>query len=156
MSSKSEFIERQKNQYFHEITSLGGNLIYAITAVSFLILAMYNTFNKLLLGIILIYAIVVLIKMVYFKNRPQSYNYNSFIEKIDASSFPSVHASRSAFLAAILMDYFSNAEISILLGILVLMVVYSRIRLRRHDTLDVSAGIILGIVVYFGVNAILA
>ena len=156
MSSKSEFIERQKNQYFHEITSLGGNLIYAITAVLFLILAMYNAFSKLLLGIILIYAVVVITKMIYFKNRPQKYSYNSFIEKIDASSFPSVHASRSAFLAAVLMDYFRNFGISILLAILALAVVYSRIKLKRHDIIDVSCGIILGILIYFVVSAVMA
>ena len=155
MSSKSEFIERQKNQYFYEITSLGGNFIYAIVALVFLILGIYNIFSKLLFGILLIYAVVVLIKMLYFKNRPQKYNYNSFIEKIDASSFPSVHASRSAFLALILMGYFSNLGISILLGILVLMVVYSRINLKRHDIIDISAGIILGVLVYFIVNWLL-
>lgn len=149
-----EFIQRQKEQYLYEITSLGGNVIYFLISSLFLILGYYNIFLRLFSGIVLVYIIVTFIKIFYFKNRPEKYKYTNFIEKIDASAFPSVHATRSTFLAAVLVNYFGNMLISVILVVLVLLVVYSRIELKKHDVKDVAVGIVLGVLVYFAINFI--
>ena len=147
-----ESINRTKQQHIYEFTSFGGIIIYLLTAIFFLFLGNLGMFYRLLIGIFLIYLIVITIKIFYFKNRPRKYKYSNFIEKIDASSFPSVHSARSAFLAAALMNYFGNFAVSITLTILVAVVAYSRIYLKTHDVRDVAAGIALGLALFFIVS----
>ncbi|MBI2655098.1 phosphatase PAP2 family protein [Candidatus Woesearchaeota archaeon] len=151
----SEFLQRQKNDFFRDMTSFGSLWFYAIFMVFFLILGDYSSFKVLLSGFILMYFAVIIIRSIYFKNRPIKYNYNNYIEKLDASSFPSLHASRTAFLAGFFIEYFSNLLASAFLAALALIVVYSRIYLNRHDWKDVSAGAVLGALAYFAVNYIL-
>ena len=147
-----EFIERTKQQHIYEITAFGGVILYILIALIFLFLGNFGMFYRLLTGLLLIYFIVIIIKIFYFKNRPQKYKYSNFIERIDASSFPSVHGARSAFLAAALIQFFGNFAISIMLILLGAMVAYSRIHLKAHDIKDITAGIILGLAVFFIVN----
>lgn len=149
-----EFIERQKQQTIYEITSLGGNIFYVVVVLLFLVLWSYDVFNQLFFGIILIYFVILVIKLFYFKERPVKYNYSNFMEKIEASAFPSVHAARGAFLAAVLIGHFGNLIISVILAIMAVLVAYSRISLKKHDLNDVIGGIVLGILVYFLVKNI--
>jgi membrane-associated phospholipid phosphatase len=110
----------------------------------------------MLAGFVLIYTATIVIKTVYFKNRPVKFSYNSYIEKLDASSFPSLHASRTAFLGLVLSKYFSSYIFTAIMVVLILAIAYTRVYLKKHDFMDVSAGIILGILVYFGVNLIVS
>ena len=151
----SEFIQRQKDDFFRDITSFGSLWFYAIFMIFFLILSDYSSLKVLLSGFILMYFAVIMIRSAYFKNRPIRYNYNTAIEKLDASSFPSLHASRTAFLAVFFIEYFSNTSASALLAVLALTVLYSRTYLKKHDWKDVLAGVVLGILAYFAVGYIL-
>ena len=144
-----EFKDRTKQQYIYELTSFGGTILYFLVSLFFLVLENYTIFFNLLVGIILIYTSVIIIKIFYFKDRPKKYKYGNFVEKIDASSFPSVHAARITLLSVILMNYFNNIMISAILAALIILVACSRIMLKKHDIKDVGAGIILGIVIYF-------
>ena len=149
-----DFIDRAKEEYVHEVTSLGGTIIYSLIGIVFLILGNFRVFFQLLFGILAIFATVIIIKIFYFKNRPRKYKYSNFIEKIDASSFPSVHSARSAFLAAVLTNYFKYFIISAILAASVILVAYSRLVLKKHDLKDVLAGIALGILIYFPITFI--
>ena len=42
-----------------------------------------------------------------------------------------------------------------LMFLLVISIAYSRIYLKKHDIRDVVAGLIIGIIIYFGINLIL-
>lgn len=148
----SEFVKRQKSDFFRDFTALGSLWFYLIAILIFLIIKNYSIFIKLLIGLLLIYAVVIFIRTFYFKNRPKRYSYDSYIEKLDASSFPSLHSARAAFLSMILMNLFGNIIFSIFIVVLIGIVAYSRIYLKKHDLKDVLAGIILGVVVYFIVN----
>ena len=150
----SEFVKRQKQDFFRDITSLGSLDLYIIILLSFLIFKNYFLFRRLLIGLIIIYAVVVVIKVFYFKDRPVKFPHSSFIDRLDASSFPSLHASRTAFLCAAFISYVNNATISVILILLAATVCYSRIYLKKHDFSDVSAGILLGVIVYYIVNSI--
>ena len=110
--------------------------------------------KRLVIGIILIYLIVIFVKLIYFKNRPEKIPYSSMIERLDASSFPSLHAARTGFLGIIFIKFFNNMIISVILAVLTVLICYSRVYLKKHDAKDVIAGIVLGILVYFGVNFI--
>lgn len=144
----SEFIQRQKNDFFRDITSLGSLWFYVIFMIFFLILNDYSSLKVLLSGFILIYLAVMIIRSLYFKNRPKKYPYNNLIEKLDASSFPSMHAMRTGFLTSFFIEHFKNSLISILLIVLALIILYSRTYLKKHDWKDVLTGVVLGVLIF--------
>ena len=149
----SAMIERQKNDLLRDITSLGSLFAYLLLISFFLIQKKYDVSTKLIIGLVVIYIATILIKSIYFKNRPEKIAYSSFIEKLDASSFPSLHTSRIIFLSAVLIKYYGNIYFSVLIVLLAIAIPYSRIYLRKHDIKDAIAGIVFGIAVYFVVNA---
>ena len=144
----SEFIKRQSNDFYRDITSLGSLWIYCIILLLFLLQKDYLIFKKLLAGLVLIQAITIAIRSFYFKERPSRYPHKSYIERIDASSFPSLHSARIAFLSVFFIKYFSNVFLGILILITAVLVAYSRIRLKKHDLKDVLGGVIVGAAVY--------
>ncbi len=144
----SEFIKRQKDDFFRDLTVFGSLWFYIFIAMIFLIQKDYGMLKKLIAGFVFIYLVVIAIRSFYFKNRPKKYSYDSYLEKLDAASFPSLHSARAVYLSMILMKFFDKIFISILLLILVSIVAYSRIYLKKHDVKDVSAGFVVGILVY--------
>src|SRR3989338_6390218 len=151
----SEFIQRQKNDLVREVSALGSLFFYVLVVLVFLILGNREMFSMLLAGLAVMYAITILLRTVYFRERPDSYNYNSYIEKLDAASFPSLHASRAVFMGSLLINYFNSSLMSLVLVVLVLAILYSRISLKKHDWKDLLAGAVVGIAAYFGVDYIL-
>lgn len=149
---ESDFIQRQKNDLIRDITSFGSLFTYLLLVLIVLLQKNYDLFIILVIGIIMIYLFVIIIRALYFKNRPKQIPYSSFIARLDASSFPSLHATRSGFLFMILVKYFNNFLVSIILFVLLISILYSRIYLKKHDLKDVSAGLVLGVVVYAMVN----
>jgi len=151
----SEFLQRQKDDLIREVSALGSLFFYILVIAVFFILGNREMFVKLLAGLAIMYAITILLRTVYFKERPNRYNYNSYIEKLDAASFPSLHASRAAFMGSVLINYFNSNLMSLVLVIVVLAIIYSRIPLKKHDWKDVSAGVVVGVLAYFAVGYVL-
>jgi len=133
---------------FEEITTLGGLMFYSLFLFWFLFKGEYFLFIILILGQIIIYLGTLIFRLVYFKHRPEKIKYKSFLEKVDASSFPSIHAARVTFLSIFLIWFIVNDILLIgLIAILAILVFYSRIYLKKHDIVDIIGGILLGIVV---------
>ncbi len=129
-----------------EITFLGGVLFYILFSVLFLFQKEYDFFLTLIMGLIIIYLVSLIIRIFYFKPRPKKREYKNFIEKIDASSFPSIHAARATFIFLfLLMNFLKSFYLIFLVLILTLLVFYSRIYLKKHYLIDVLGGILLGI-----------
>ncbi|MBU1112200.1 MAG: phosphatase PAP2 family protein [Nanoarchaeota archaeon] len=142
--------------YFYEIiirdvTSLGGTPFYILTLLFTLVFGQMALFWELFVGMLFITLIIILIRLVYFRERPRKQKYSNIVEKLDASSFPSMHTARIFFLALVLLSFFGNKIFSVLLLSLALLVAYSRIYLRKHDFIDLLGGLILaGITYYLG------
>ena len=134
---------------FRDITSLGSLYIYMIIALIFLFLGDYVLFLRFGFGAVFTFLISVIIRLIYFKERPNKQEYSNLFEKIDAGSFPSIHAARASFMFLILNNYFQNILIAIFLLLIALLVLYSRIYLKKHDIVDVGGGIIIGLVLGF-------
>jgi undecaprenyl-diphosphatase len=130
-----------------DAAGLGGLAIYVLVAVIFFLLGNIKVAAELIIALALLYAIIAIIRTIFFKKRPDKQRYSGFFTKIDAASFPSMHTARSLTLAIILGTVFTQQTIRILLAIAVLGVAYTRIRLKRHYTSDVIGGLILGAVV---------
>ena len=145
----SEFKKRQTHDFFRDITSIG-SLWFYVTAVAFFIAIRQISMGiELAFGLAMIYLIVVIVRTIYFKERPTKYPYNSYLERLDASSFPSLHAARIIFLGAVLMHEFQDVSFSIFSIFVMTIVSYSRIKLKKHDNFDVFAGWIVGVIVFF-------
>ena len=134
------------DKVFEEFTFLGGILFYGLVCLWFLFGEKYDYFIMLFAGVILIYVVTFLIRLFYFKNRPKKMKYRGFIEKIDASSFPSVHAARITLLFVFFVKFFFKDLILISLSFMILvMVLSSRIYLKKHYFSDLLGGIFLGL-----------
>ena len=103
--------------------------------------------HQLIVGLILTYAITSVIRLMYFKRRPDKQTYRNIVEKIDASSFPSLHAMRAAVLATILSAFFENFWLTPLFALAAVAVAVSRVMTKRHDVSDVLAGLIFGVII---------
>ncbi|MBU0894630.1 MAG: phosphatase PAP2 family protein [Nanoarchaeota archaeon] len=137
-------------KFFEEITFLGGVLFYSIFLLYFLLEQKYIYFGILLTSLILVYFVTFLIRIFYFKTRPEKVKYNNFLEKIDASAFPSIHAARVFILFLFFISFINNFYFFFLFLLFVLfLTIYSRIYLRKHDIVDVFGGLILGTISFF-------
>lgn len=150
----SNLVSRQKNDLVRDVTALGSLFFYILIMIFFLLFKNYEPFNRLLLGLVIIYPITILFRTYLFKNRPKKIKYDSYIEKLDASSFPSLHAARTGFMALVLSNFFNNLTILILLILLAFAIAYSRIYLKKHDFKDILGGLVLGILAYFSITFI--
>ena len=139
---------------FQDITSLGSLVFFLFIAVFFFTWGEYFLFSKLIIVLVLSYIIVILIRTFYHKDRPKKQKYSSYIERIDSSSFPSLHTTRVSALFFLVWWQIDKVLIGILFLLVFLAVAVSRIVLKKHDYIDVVAGAILGFVLAVLVNAI--
>jgi membrane-associated phospholipid phosphatase len=93
------------------------------------------------------------IKYLWHKPRPNSQSFADGFEKIDAGSFPSIHAARISFVYSSLgyLHYVQNQSIGLIIicFLVVLTVGYSRVFLRKHFIEDVLAGYGFGLLMSF-------
>lgn len=134
-------------EVMRDTTALGGIALYGLIAVLFLLLGKTSVFAQLVIGLALCYGIISIIRLVFFRIRPDKQKYGGFITKIDAGSFPSMHSARSTVLAIILAQSFAEPLISALLALGVLAVVVTRVLLKRHYVSDVVGGVVIGAII---------
>lgn len=142
------------DMFFLQITELGS--LAVIMALIIIIYFFEKTLSiTLFIGIIIITIIATIIKSLFFKARPKKQKTTSLIERIDASSFPSIHSARITFLTFWITAYSTNWLLKIFLIVLGIIIAYSRIYLKKHYLSDVIAGIILGLIVSIGLYYII-
>lgn len=138
---------------FTDITALGSLFFYGILFVFLLFFGFYRLSFLVFVGLVIIYFIVYLIRFIYFKERPDKQGHSTFLEKLDASSFPSLHATRIGFLFSVFGVLSNSVSLWIVLSFLSLLVLYSRYYLKRHHFVDLVGGFIIGF--FLGVILIL-
>jgi len=140
-----------RQQFWKNITRLGN--ISSVLPIALVFLLWERVLGvKLLLGLIFIYAVAVIIRLVYFKERPKKRPIHTLYQKVDASSFPSVHAARAFFFAMTIARFYQEPALGIILLTLAIMVSFSRYQLREHYASDVIGGVIVGIIMSHGVE----
>ena len=147
MSLKEQYLAIEKI-VFKQITDLGGLIPYCFFILIFLILGYDDIFLRLLISIIAIMIIAVAIKIFYFKKRPNKQKRSgNIVEKIDASSFPSIHSMRTISLVFWLSIFFDNIILTSYISVVGLLVIYSRIYLRKHYWSDVIFGMLFSLII---------
>ena len=142
------------NLGFEEFTQFGGLVFYLAVLVTLFFTNNKSLSSHLFAGLIAMYILVSTLRLLNFKKRPNPMKYSNIIEKIDSGSFPSMHSTRSTFLFLNLIKFFSNQYLTIIFITIILLVCYSRMYLNKHYSSDIAVGIILGILIEYGLNLI--
>lgn len=143
--------QKMLQRVMEDFSALCGLSIPFIFTAFFFLIGELKIAQGLFFGLVLCMLITLLIRILYFKERPNRREKKSFLEKIDASSFPSLHAMRAWFLATFFAVVFQNAAVTLFLICIALIICYSRIYLKHHDWIDVMFGAMFGL----GIGAIL-
>lgn len=130
-----------KEQIIADIGSLGSFPSATLFTILPLILGRTEVFVRLLLAMIIIHTVTVLIRSVYFKERPQKIAYKNTFQRLDASSFPSLHSARAGVYAT---AYLSHPALTVFLTVIALAIMWTRVYERKHDVVDVFFGALLG------------
>ena len=129
---------------FTDITALGSLFFYCILLIFLLLFRFYRLSFLIFVGLVIIYFVVYVIRFIYFKERPDKQRHSTFLEKLDAGSFPSLHAARTGFLFSVFGTLSNSVSLWIVLGFLSLLVLYSRYYLKKHHFVDLVGGSLIG------------
>jgi len=138
-----------QKELWHQISAFGGIALSGFAVVFSYIIGLKVLSLQFLTEIILALLVVILIRSFYFKQRPDKTTYKSWVGKLDASSFPSMHAMRVFGLATILSINFPRPAIISLSALIAVSVSVSRLIMKRHHISDVIVGGILGVLIGF-------
>jgi membrane-associated phospholipid phosphatase len=149
-----DFIPRYK-LIFRDFSFFGSLdfFIFYIILLYFLTLNL-TFFKKIIVTIILSYIFVTFIRLIFFKERPIPKKYNNLLEKIDASSFPSMHMVRISILTYFSYIYLNNINILHLFLLLSILVGLNRYLSKWHYIIDIISGFIFGICISYVINNI--
>ncbi len=91
MASNSFFIKTKAKAWLQDISALANPIL--LLTIPFLIIGNQKLYLKLLFALLINEIVGSVIKVLFPKKRPDGQTYNTLLEKIDAGSFPSLHAS---------------------------------------------------------------
>ena len=133
-----------QNELLQDIKGLSGIPLFIVLIIIVFLLGLTNLGAQLIVGLILAYALATFIRVIFFRRRPDKEPYKNLIGKVDASSFPSLHAMRASVFATLLSLYFNNVLLTVVLAFAAVGVAVSRVLTKRHFVSDVVAGLIFG------------
>ena len=138
-------VEEVFSVFLKDVSSYGGIGFYTV-AILFFLMTDLDFAMRLAISLITITIAVAAVRLTYFKPRPgmKKRSYLTYYERIDNSSFPSIHAARAILISLAL--YTLAPAITPLFLFLTAMVCASRIFFRRHDYVDITTGLVLGAV----------
>lgn len=140
-------------EYIRDVTALGNPFILLL--VTFIIIGTHQQFWSLLIilvgGFLINEILCSGIKYLWHKPRPNGQLFENAFEKIDAGSFPSIHAARISFVYLTLgyIQYQLDAWYYLpIFALVIVLVGYSRVFLHKHFPLDVAAGYTFGSIMF--------
>ena len=147
MSSKDNFFSYKSKEWARDITSLASPLI--LLFVPLIVLGPTSSYAYLLLVLLANEIIGSLIKIFFHKSRPDGQAYKGILEKIDAGSFPSLHASRITIVYLTLFSHVTDIYIKVAILLMMLAVMISRVLLKRHFIIDIVGGFVIGVFLWW-------
>jgi undecaprenyl-diphosphatase len=138
-----------REEFLQDLKALAGVPLFCVVVALAFVLGKVSLASQVIVGLVLAYVLTVFIRTFYFRLRPDREKYHNYFEKINASSFPSMHAMRASVLATLLILYFNSTLLTVLFIVCALGVAVSRVMTKRHYTTDVTVGLILGVLLAF-------
>lgn len=128
-----------------DVSAYGGFPFYFTIVLAALLLESYQAATTLFISLVAVTLVVALVRLAYYKPRPGQprKKFSTYYERIDGSSFPSIHVARAVMIS--LAFYQIASALMPLYFLLTLLVCLSRIEFKRHDLTDMLAGGIIGI-----------
>jgi len=139
-------VSRLINNFIEDASAFGSFPFLIFLVFLFLIIGQAKLSLWLFIGLILSFAFVILIRLFYFKERPKKKEYDNIFEKIEASSFPSMHSWRIVMIFVFLSYFYKSIYMIIFLGIMAILVFFSRKYLKKHYWVDIVFGAIFGLI----------
>lgn len=134
-----------------DISSLGSFIAHIIIISAVYISNLDQLLTKqLALNFLATIIVCYIIRLVHFSERPNKRSTNTFLERLDASSFPSAHACRS-FGAAVIAGNYLGSPYTVFFMILAFLISHSRVVIKEHHPRDIIAGTAIGIVLGMGI-----
>jgi len=127
--------------------AFGGTPIFVLLAIVTFTIGQSELALQIIIGYVVAYALTAIIRMSYFRERPEPRAHSNFFQKVDASSFPSLHAMRAATLATIFSIFFDNSLLTLFFALVAIAVAMVRVYQKRHHKSDVVVGLIFGVAV---------
>ncbi len=143
--------ERMSKELMQNISALGALPFYLFLAAFVLLTGEERLALWLLAGLAAAYLVVVPIRAFYYRDRPKKQAYSNILQKIDSSSFPSMHSIRVVAATFMMYFYFNSLAIAALMAFAAGLVIFSRHWLRKHYAVDLAAGIAIGAVIAFAI-----
>ena len=143
-------IARIAKEWVKDLTSLGSLPFYTLVVLFFAAISDLITAVRLIIILFAIYGITIPIRLIFAKERPDAKENKNrsagWIERVDLASFPSIHSARIAALAYAINVY-AGPLLQIFSIAAVILVIASRILLKRHYLIDTLAGAALGFII---------
>ena len=125
--------EKYLDVIFRDITTFGSFAFHFFLILFVLALGHFFLVWQLLFAFFFTLLVTVIIRQFYFKDRPLKQAHGNFVEKIDAASFPSLHTARIVAIVLLLLDFIQNNTVTAFLLGFSILVIYSRVYLKKHD-----------------------
>ena len=133
------------NKMMWHISALGTSIFLILLVIASFLAGQEALSLKLLAGLVFVLVTVFPLKWAFHKERPDKQGHRNWIERLDASTFPSAHSARSAAAFVILSAFFSKLSLSIFILAISLLISYSRVYLERHYWKDIVVGYLMGL-----------
>src|SRR5512140_2533540 len=117
---------RMKTRIIEDVSALGALPFFAAVVIGLWLLKLPLLAAQVLAGVILAYGVTYCIRAVYHKERPRPQAHTTHLERIDASSFPSMHSMRAAILCVLGILYIQSLEAGVALCCYAISVMASR------------------------------
>jgi len=143
---KLSFFKKKFIDWAQDVSALANPLL--LLFVPLIVLGPTKSFWFLLIALLINEIIGSVIKVFFFRQRPNGQKYSNLIEKIDAGSFPSIHSSRITLSYFFLSSCTNLVTLKVIYFVAIVLVLASRIILRKHYWTDVIGGAIIGIGLY--------
>jgi len=142
MKKHTSFLAYKTKDWMRDFSALSNPLI--LVFIPFIYLGNTTTFYTLLIALVINEIVGSAIKIIFPKKRPNGQIYKNTLEKIDAGSFPSLHSSRITLVYLTLFTNADNIVLKIICIAIIILVMLSRILLKKHFLIDVIAGFAIG------------
>lgn len=147
MKHGESFWQYKLSAWMRDFTSLANPLI--LLFVPFAVLGPSKIFYVLLIALLANEIVGSVIKVIFPKKRPTGQTYKNILEKIDAGSFPSLHTSRITVVYLTLFAATSFLSLKIAFIIVIILVGFSRVFLKKHYPVDVLGGLVCGLLIFW-------
>ncbi|MDO8481388.1 MAG: phosphatase PAP2 family protein [Nanoarchaeota archaeon] len=104
-----------------------------------------SLFERLAYSFLISFITIVTIKGLHYKERPQKEEFNMFMERVVASSFPSTHSLAVTSLALLVVISYPYTWVISLAAMLCCLVYLQRYVSKKHFVIDIVASIAIAI-----------